>query len=180
LQVLANFSYQGPISIQTKSPLILRDIDILKQIKLCNVGFTITSLDDKISRFLEVGAPPISSRLNALKKLHENGIKTYAFVGPILPHFINNPDLINDLLDALLKHGVKEVWFEHLNLSPKIKSRLYNYLQNHDSDLIPVFESADTVKYRNSLDEIILKAIQERGMKMGLGRVIYHKKAKPN
>lgn len=66
LQVLADFGYQGLVSVQTKSPLVTRDIDVLVRLKNASVGFTITSLDDKISAFLEVMAPPISYRLKAL------------------------------------------------------------------------------------------------------------------
>ncbi|QQG44595.1 MAG: radical SAM protein [Candidatus Roizmanbacteria bacterium] len=175
LEVLAEFRYEGNISIQTKSPLVTNDIDVLKKLKDVTVGFTITSLDDKISRFLEVRAPSISSRLEALDKLNKSGIKTYAFIGPILPHFINNDEKINDLLDKLQKVGVKEVWFEHINLSPKIKSRLYEYLKKEDSKLITDFENSDTQEYRDNLEKIIKKAMQGRGMKMGLGKVIYHK-----
>lgn len=68
LEVLADFGYSGEIAIQTKSPLVARDIDILKKLKKVVVGFTVTSLDDKVSRFLEVKAPPISHRIKTLKK----------------------------------------------------------------------------------------------------------------
>jgi DNA repair photolyase len=52
LQVLADFGYHGRISVQTKSPLVTQDIDILKKLKNVTVGFTVTTLDDKVSRFL--------------------------------------------------------------------------------------------------------------------------------
>lgn len=89
LQVLADFGYQGLVSVQTKSPLVVDDADVLKKLARVSVGFTITSLDDKISAFLEVSAPPISARLRALKTLHDLGISTFAFVGPMLPHFLS-------------------------------------------------------------------------------------------
>jgi DNA repair photolyase len=54
----------------TKSPLVTRDIDVLKRLKKVTVGLTVTTLDDKVSRFLEVKAPPVSLRLKALRKLY--------------------------------------------------------------------------------------------------------------
>lgn len=176
LEVLADFGYEDSIAIQTKSSLVTRDIDILKRLKKATVGFTITSLDDKVSKFLEVNAPPISARLKALKKLHDNGINTYAFVGPILPYFISDEAKISELLDKLQEVGVTEVWFEHINLSPRIKARLYDFLCKKSSGLIPEFEKVDTQEYRNKLEKMIHKAMEGRRLKMGLDKVIYHRK----
>lgn len=176
LEALADFGYEGNIYIQTKSPLITKDIGVLKRLKDVTVGFTVTTLDDKVSRFLEVKAPPVSSRIEALKKLHEEGINTYAFIGPILPHFINNEEKINQLLDKLQEVGVKEVWFEHINLSPKIKARLFNFLEKESPKLLSEFEKADTEEYREKLEKIIHKAMKGRNLKIGLNKVIYHRK----
>ena len=54
LEVLVEFGYQGQVSLQTKSPLITRDVDLFKKLKDVSIGFTVTTLDDKVSRFLEV------------------------------------------------------------------------------------------------------------------------------
>jgi len=176
LEILADFGYEGNISIQTKSPLVTKDIDILKRLKDIAVGFTVTTLDDKVSRFLEVMAPPVSARIQALKKLHDEGIPTYAFIGPILPHFVNSEEKINELLDKLQEVGVTEIWFEHINLNPKIKARLFNFLRKESPELITEFENADTEEYRDKLEKIIHKAMNGRGLKMGLGKVIHHRK----
>ena len=176
LEVLADFRYEGSIGIQTKSPLDTKDIDVLKKLKKVSVGFTVTTLDDKVSRFLEVKAPPITARIDALKKLHNNTISTYAFIGPILPYFINTEQKINELLNKLQEVGVNEVWFEHINLSPITKARLYQYLKKEAPELIPYFNQTDTKDYREKLEKIIQKALKGRGLKIGLGKVIYHRK----
>jgi len=176
LEVLADFGYEGSIGIQTKSPLVTKDIDILKKLKKVAVGFTVTTLDDAVSRFLEVKAPSVSSRIDALRELHINGVSTYAFVGPILPYFINTEQKINELLDKLQEVGVDEVWFEHINLSPITKARLYQYLKKEAPKLIPFFDLSDTEDYREKLEKIIQKAMKGRGLKIGLGKVIYHRK----
>jgi len=175
LEVLAGFKYEGSISVQTKSPLVTRDIDIFKRLKNVSVGFTVTTLDDTVARFLEVKAPSVSSRIEALKQLHNEGISTYAFIGPILPHFTNNEGKINQLLDKLQEVGVKEVWFEHINLNSLIKGRLFDFLKKESPKLIPEFENSNTEEYRNKLEKIILKALEGRNLKMGLGKVIHHK-----
>lgn len=178
LEVLLEFSYQGPVSILTKSPLVTRDINLFKKFKNIEVGMTITGLDDRISRFLEVKAPPVTSRIKALKVLSDNGINTYAFVGPIVPYFIYNEKKIKEIIDRLEEIGVKKVWFEHLNLNPKIKIRLFNYLKKESPKLILEFKKADTEEYREKLNKIIEKQMKGRRIKMGYKDVIYHKKLK--
>jgi len=181
LKVLSDFDYQGAIGIQTKSPLVTRDIDIFKKLKNITIGFTITTLNDKISQFLEVKAPPVSLRLKALKELNQADISTYAFIGPILPYFINDETKINQILDKLQEVGVKEVWFEHINLSLKIKERLFKFLKKEAPNLIPEFEKADIEEYRQKLEKAIRRCMKGRGLKMGLGKVIHHRKlAKKN
>jgi DNA repair photolyase len=174
LEVLADFGYEGSIAIQTKSPLVTRDIDVLKKLKNVSVGFTITSLDDTVSRFLEVHAPPVSARIRALEAFHEAGISTYAFIGPILPHGIHNAKEITELVDALEKVGVGEVWFEHINIRGVLKTRLYAYLKQHNQDLLPVYKRADTKEYRDNLDTLINRVMKNRKLRFGFGSVIYH------
>lgn len=77
--------YDWTVTIQTKSPLVLRDIELLKRFNDVEAGFTITTADEKIRQIFEPNAPPIKKRIDALEKLHNIGIKTYAMIGPILP-----------------------------------------------------------------------------------------------
>lgn len=175
LEVLADFEYEGEISVQTKSGLITKDIDVLKRLKKVTVGFTVTTLDDKVSRFLEVEAPPVSARIEAIKKLNENGISTYAFIGPVLPYFIKSKNEINKLLDELQNAGVKEVWFEHIHLNNGIKARLFDYLKKEDPEILKEFERADNAEYREDLEKVIYSCLEGRGLKLGLGKILYHK-----
>lgn len=174
LEVLADFGYEGGIGLQTKSSLVLRDIDILKRLKNVQVGFTLTTLDDHVSRFLEVLAPPVTERVKALRELNKNGINTYTFIGPLLPHFVNSKKEINELLDAIEEAGTKEVWFEHINLSSKIKERLFEYLKVEAPELIPDFKKADNQEYRDQLNKVIFDCLKGRDLKLGLNKVIYH------
>ena len=74
-----------PVTIQTKSPLVLRDLELLKKFKEIEAGFTITTADEEIRKIFEMRAPPIEERLKALARLHSEGIKTFAMIAPILP-----------------------------------------------------------------------------------------------
>lgn len=74
-----------PFTVQTKSSLVLRDIDILKRSKYAEVGFTITTADERIRKIFEPGVPSSGKRIQALEKLHSEGIRTFAMIAPILP-----------------------------------------------------------------------------------------------
>ena len=77
--------YNSNVSILTKSDLVVRDIDILKDMKNVEVGISIGILNDEYAKILEPGATLPSKRIEALKKLYDAGITTYVFIGPIIP-----------------------------------------------------------------------------------------------
>ncbi len=74
-----------PFTVQTKSALVLRDMEPLKRATDAEAGFTITTADEKIRKIFEPGAPPLSERIGALAALHSEGIATFAMIAPILP-----------------------------------------------------------------------------------------------
>jgi DNA repair photolyase len=78
-----------PVIIQTRSPLVLRDLDIFRKAEDLEVGVSITSANDKVRRIFEPNAPPIHERLKSVEALHQNGIKTYVMIAPILPEAEN-------------------------------------------------------------------------------------------
>ncbi len=101
LEVLAGSPL--PVEVLTKSPLVLRDLDILKKIRRLEVGLTITTDDEAVRRIFEPGAPPVKARVDALERLHGEGISTYAFIGPVLPlHPERLADLIRPHADSVL------------------------------------------------------------------------------
>ena len=158
----------------TKSPLVTRDIDVIGRLADVSVGCTVTSTDDAVSRFLEVHAPPVAERIRALRALHEAGVRTYAFIGPILPHILNDGTGFTRLLDGLEEAGVSEVWFEHMHLNAAIKARLYGFLRANAPDLVDVFEKADSAAYRDGLNGVIMQAMKGRSMKTAFGTPIHH------
>ncbi|MBU1110604.1 radical SAM protein [Patescibacteria group bacterium] len=178
LQVLVNFNYEGKVAVLTKSPLVTRDINLFQKLN-SSVGLTLTTLDDKIVQFLEGNAPPASARLNALQKLNSAGVETYVFVGPLLPYFTDRFDQLDKLFNKIEATGTKEIWLEHINLSPKIKERLFNYLQKEAPELTPKFQEADTHEYRDKLEATVKKALRNTNLNLAMGSIIFHGKVKP-
>lgn len=85
LEVLAQLHFS--VSVLTKSPLVLRDIDILQRFpkQSVSVGFSLMSLDDQLRGRFEPQAPAVQSRLKALGQLRHHGIQTWVFLAPLLP-----------------------------------------------------------------------------------------------
>jgi len=83
LEILAQYGW--PVTVQTRSPLVLRDIDVLQKGEKFEVGCSITTADDNIRRIFEPSAPPIAERIRTLDELHKAGIKTYVMIAPLLP-----------------------------------------------------------------------------------------------
>jgi DNA repair photolyase len=100
LEILA--LHDWPVSVQTRSPLVLRDIDVLQKGKHFQVGCSITTADDSIRRIFEPSAPPIAERVRALDELHRAGIKTYVMIAPLLPGAEDLADLLADKIDSVL------------------------------------------------------------------------------
>jgi DNA repair photolyase len=100
LELLAENDW--PVTIQTRSPLILRDLNILKQGKYFEAGFSVTTADDNIRKLFEPQAPPIQERIRALGELHNAGIKTYIMIAPMLPGCEELPELLYDKVDHVV------------------------------------------------------------------------------
>ncbi len=103
---------QFPITIQTKSDLILRDLDLLKKFEDVDVGITITTIDERARTVFEPGAPPVDKRIEALNELVSRGIETWVFIGPVLPYITESG--IGELSEKIGK--VDYVYIDRLRL----------------------------------------------------------------
>ncbi|OGY24147.1 MAG: hypothetical protein A2172_01215 [Candidatus Woykebacteria bacterium RBG_13_40_15] len=175
LEVLADFGFSGQVGILTKSNLVLRDADTFKKLKDVEVGLTIITTDDKISRYFEKYAPAASLRLEALKKLNEEGIKTYVFVGPLLPHFVAEEEKLEKLFKEISETGNKGLFVEHINLSKYILERLERETKDLDKSTTAKFYESKQKPYRDRLDEIVVKLVKKYNLKLRSGSTIYHR-----
>jgi len=111
-----------PVTIQTKSPLVLRDLDLLKRFDQLEVGFSIATGDEEIRSIFEPKTPRIEERINALKILHREGVRTYVMIAPMLPKTESLPSQLQGKVDYVVidkmnyhyadwiyrKHGLKD------------------------------------------------------------------------
>lgn len=100
LEILAD--NQWPVTIQTRSSLVLRDIDILKTSSNIEAGLSITTADDNIRRLFEPSAPSVGERIKTLEALHSSGIRTYAMIAPLLPGAESLPALLHGKIDYMI------------------------------------------------------------------------------
>lgn len=142
------------ISIVTKSNLVLRDIDLIKQIKYVDVALSISLLDEELKTKLEPNSSSIAERIETLKVLKSEGIKTICNISPILPGITNFRQIIEATKDY-----VDEYRFDKLDLRSSFKTRMFNFIKQEHSDLLPLYESIYNKKtsdyFEKIADEII-------------------------
>lgn len=112
LQIL--LERQFPVNVLTRSPLCLRDIDLFKRFEKIEVGLSVTTHDEAMRRLFEPHSPSIPSRIEALETLHRQGIRTYAFIGPMLPLKI-------EPIAKMLEGRVDEVLIDRMNYPNRVK-----------------------------------------------------------
>jgi DNA repair photolyase len=104
LEILAQSHW--PVTVQTRSPLVLRDIDILREGIDFEVGLSVTTADDSVRKLFEPKAPPINERVRALDELHRAGIRTYAMIAPMLPGAERMPEILAGKVDYVIVDGM--------------------------------------------------------------------------
>jgi DNA repair photolyase len=93
---------QWPVTIQTKSALVLRDTELLKKLNDLEVTFSIATADEKIRQLFEPSSPSLSDRIQTLEKLRSEGIKTSAMIAPVLPKAEGLADQLKEKVDHVL------------------------------------------------------------------------------
>lgn len=153
-----------PICIQTKSSLVTRDLDVLTQFSRADVGFTITTIDEEAAKTFEPYSSPPSERLKAMKKLSDEGIITWAFIGPILPGVTEVG--LGELVKGIANTGAKDIIGDRLNLKKDTWLKISSALQSEDRNLLERFRDAlfNQKDYFQQIDEKIRKLCQEEGI----------------
>lgn len=154
LETVANSPYKNkfPIEILTKSTLVKRDFDLIKKLD-AELGMSINSLDEKISRIIEPLAAAPKERVETLREAKNNGIKVYGFLSPILPGITNLEELFKEL------RFCDYFWVELLNTKPSLLARLLPVIEKNFPDKIKDFDFAI-----NHPDEYYGKIKQEVGI----------------
>ena len=128
LKLIAKYGFG--VSIDTKSDLILRDIDLLKEINEKNnviVKFTITTPNDELSKIIEPNVCVSSKRLQAIKKISDNGIFVGIMMNPVLPFITDNEEDIKKLVRLAYENGAK---FIHTFMGMTLRENQRDYYFN--------------------------------------------------
>ena len=122
------------ITIQTKSDLVLRDIDLIKSFPDARVGFSINTLDEGFKDDMDKAAS-IGRRLEAMRRFHEAGVRTTCFISPIFPGITDVTAIIDRVKDRC-----NLVWLENLNLRGSYKGVIMDYIRQRHPELLPLYE----------------------------------------
>lgn len=152
-----------PISLQTKSDLILRDVELIERFKDVEVGITISTMMDDERKLLEPNAPPIERRFFALKELSKK-LKTYAFLGPLYPT-IEEED-VEEFVARLADAGVGIVIVDDLHLKEGVWESIERALEN-ERELLKLFKKRlfDDKNYYPFIFEQIKRTCDRYGLK---------------
>ena len=149
------------LSLQTKSDLILRDLDLIRTFKNVRVGFSINTLDENFKDDMD-NAVPIARRLAAMKTLHAAGIRTTCFISPIFPGITDVPAII----DAT-KNFCNLVWLENLNLRGNFKPKIVAYVKEKYPKLVPLYDAIyrrKDMRYWAQLNDTVADCAAKNGL----------------
>jgi DNA repair photolyase len=136
LEVLAEHS--NPFSILTKSPLVTRDLDVISHAATraeVSVNFSIGTLDERVWRLTEPGAPHPRRRLDALAAFAQAGVRTGALVAPVLPGLSDSADQLREVVDAIAGAGGRLLGIGALHLRGPLREHFLGWLAEIDPQL---------------------------------------------
>ena len=129
----AFLAFRTPVSIITKSSLVVRDVDLLAEIAQrlgCTVNFSITTLDRSLWRQLEPGTAPPLQRLRAMQRLAAAGVHAGVLLAPIIPGLTATKDNLEDVARAAAEHNACFLAANMLNLGVGVKEHFLEYLRS--------------------------------------------------
>lgn len=147
--------------IVTKSDLVLRDLDLIASYPSPLICWSVNTLDEDFRKDMD-GAVAIERRIAAMKKCHEQGLRTTCFVSPIFPG-------ITDVLAIIdrIKGFCNYIWLENLNLRGNFKAGIMEYIKEKHPGLLPlyrdIYDRRDRT-YWHMLDENVREYAQREGM----------------
>lgn len=126
-------AYRFPVSIQTKSTLILRDLDLIKPEKF-DVGITITTVDVDLAKKLEPKASTPDARIQIIEEMVNQKIETWIFLGPIIPFINDGEENFRNIIKVAWKNKSK-ILYDKLNLKKWVLESLKPFLEIEKPEL---------------------------------------------
>ncbi|WP_066497905.1 SPL family radical SAM protein [Abyssisolibacter fermentans] len=174
--------YGFGLAIQTKSNLILRDLDILKSINAkskCVVQMTLTTYDEDLCKKIEPNVCSTKERVEVLKIMNENNIPTVVWLSPILPYINDTEENIRGLLDYCIKAKVYGVICFGMGLTLRDGNRQYYYskLDEHFPHLKSKYIKKYGCRYEirsdrhNELLNILFSECKKHGIETDINKI---------
>ncbi len=150
-QILENLrDSRTPISLVTKSTMVVRDRDVLKEladVAGATVCFSITTLDPVLGREIEPDVPAPHRRLEALRKLSGAGIPTAVLLAPVIPGVTDNEANMAAVVKGARENGASSLWTNTLHLGEVTRQAFFQYLGEKRPLLLPEYERLYRGKY---------------------------------
>jgi DNA repair photolyase len=134
---------RNPCSILTKSPLLLRDLELMKEIAAVtdiSANLSIPTLDAKAWRATEPHTPHPRARLEAVAELNRAGIPTGVLIAPVMPGINDAPEQIEPLIEAAVEAGATGIGGVALHLRGEVKPIFFAWLRRERPDLVERYE----------------------------------------
>jgi DNA repair photolyase len=132
-----------PGSLVTKSPLVLRDLDLLREIHErsgMSVYLSVPTLDQEAWRATEPHTPSPCARVDAVAKLNRAGVPAGILIAPLIPGVNDSPEQVNEILGLAAQAGAISVAGVTLHLRGEVRDIFFDWLRYHRPDLIPRYE----------------------------------------
>lgn len=161
LEALRDF--RTPVAVVTRSTMVVRDIEVLKQMARgpgAIVCLSIATMDPEVAREIEPDVPPPQRRLDALRDLAQAGIPTGVLLAPVLPGITDHPDQLAAVVEAAKAHGASSLWTNALHLGDVTRQAFFQYLEHRRPELVPEYTQLYRGKYapsgyRRRIQEIV-------------------------
>lgn len=149
-----------PTTILTKSSLVKRDFDILKDYPQVELGLTITTMDEDLKERIEPRSASSLERIEALKEGSKLGIRTYCFLGPFLPFIGDREESLKKLFKAVSSLKLAYIYVDRLNRRFGVWGSLYPFLKRFYPENISkvskaLFSKQESEKYSSELHQRI-------------------------
>jgi DNA repair photolyase len=134
---------RNPCSVLTKSPLVLRDLDLLLQIAEVapiSANFSVPTLEEKAWRASEPYTPNPRARLEAVGELNRAGIPTGVLIAPLMPGINDQPEQVERILELAAENGATGVSGIALHLRGDVRRVFMDWLRSYRPDLVPRYE----------------------------------------
>src|ERR671914_471684 len=135
--------FANPCSILTKSPLVLRDADLLEQIAertQVSACLSVPTLDENAWRATEPHTPHPRARLEAVAELNRAGIPTGILIAPLMPGINDAPEQVERIVELATEAGAVHIGGNTLFLRGSVREIFFGWLREHRPDLIPRYE----------------------------------------